>query len=127
MYLTRLGRDSVKIDQFKPDFNHARFIQSARAGSLLFNAYLSYLPFGSIFQIRSLRETLLAGEEICLAAGHGLYSNQFHCSEEDIAVDTGEGLHNIVTELLEDFKKIGFYFAQKVPFISPKKSLLFLF
>jgi hypothetical protein len=27
-YLTRLGKDGVTIDQFKPDFNHARFIRS---------------------------------------------------------------------------------------------------
>ena len=117
-YLTRLGRDGVKIDQFKPDFNHARFIRSAPAGSPLVNAYLAYIPFGYIFQIRSLRE-ILPGEEICLAAGHGLQSNQFHCSEEDIAVDTGEGLHNIVTALLEDSKKRGFYFPLEVPFNVP--------
>lgn len=75
---------------------------------------MAYIPFGYIFQIRSLRE-IFPGEEICLAAGHGLHSNQFHCCEEDIAVDTGEGLHNIVT-LLEDSKKRGFYFPLEVPF-----------
>lgn len=85
----------------KLDFNHARFIRSALADSPLVNAYLAYIPFGYIFQIRSLRE-ILPGEEICLAAGYGPYINQFHCFEEDIAVDTGESSHNIVTELLED-------------------------